>query len=480
MNLKILINKVFKKFTLLALLVLAVIFRALPAVIEGNEPDYAGTTLSFYRYSDPILKNQIEVFKLVIGPDGKFRREFNTNETLYLLSDFDVYRMMLIVEPQSNLKIKLPPLRKKTLPESKNPYFKPIVMWAQAEAADTNEINRMVSSLEKSYNILTTKYFNQLYVLNSTAYIDTVRQLLANEFNPKALTVLDVQVQLKVKILEAEIKPELHKEIFRNLVLPPYAYVNPTFINLFDILFANKLSFEANSVKAADLNKAARSGDGVFIRDYFKTKYNLSPSLADYVALKVLHDAYYSNQFPKRAIISMLDNPVFLNETNLRGKELAGAIKQKLIYLSVGSQAPEICLPDLNGQVQCLDSLKGSRYLLFVDNQMLVCREQIKYLSAISEKFKGQPGFFIVFRNSDPGEIKKFLGENKIPGIKVLDTPENKYASIYKVRAYPSAFLLNEKNEVVLAPAKNPLDGFEIEFADLLRRIQIEKFRNQR
>lgn len=480
MNLKILMNEVLKKNFLLAVLVLAGFFRAMPAVVEGSEPDYAGRALVFYRYSDPILKNPVEVFKLAIGNNGIFRQEFDTDETLYLLSDFDVYRMILIVEPQSNLKIKLPPLRKKTLPESKNPYFKPIVLWAQADAGNPNEINRRVSLLEQSYNTLTSKYFNQLYVRNSEASLDTVTQILIHEFDRKEQPIVSFQAWLKTKILEAEIKPERQTAIFSQVDIPQGSYLNPTFINLFEMVFANKLAFEANSVKSADLIKAAGSGDGVFLRSYFIKKYSLNPALGDYVVLKVLHDAWYSNQFPKKAILNMLEKPDFVGETNPRAKALAGEIKEKLLYLSIGSEAPPVCLPDLDGKIQCLDSIKGYRYVFFTDTEMLVCREQMKYLTAISEKFKGQPGFYIIIRHSNPDEIRKFLAENKIPGIKVIDTQDNQFAELYRVKAYPSAFLLDENNKVVLAPAKNPLDGFELEYADLLRKIQMEKFRNQR
>lgn len=473
-------NKVLKKALLLFAFFFAGYLKLYPAVIEGFGPAYAGRTLSFYKYSDPILKNNIGVFDLEVDDKGYFREEVNLTGTVFCLSDFDVYRVMLIVEPQSSLKIKLPPLRKKSLPESKNPYFKPVVLWLQVDSGNNSEINRIVSDIEQRFNQLTSKYFNQLYLQNSSAYIDTVKLSLQNEFAKSIQPIAKTQVLLKIKILEADIKPERHPDIFKNFSIPENFYTNPAFIGLFDLLFSNKLSFEANSVKAAELNKAVGANNIGFIKDYFSKKFNLDSGLTDYVLLKVLHDGYYSNQFPKNKIITMLESPAFSGNPNPGIKKIAGGIVQKLHFLSPGSVAPVICLGGLDGQQQCSDQLKGYRYIIFADTEMLVCREHLKYLATIREKFKGQPGIFIVARNSDLDKIREFFSRNDVPGIKVVETPSNQFAAEFKVRSYPSAFLLNEKNEVLLSPAKNPLDGFETEFASLLRNAQMEKFRNQR
>jgi hypothetical protein len=60
---------------------------------------------------------------------------------------------------------------------------------------------------------------------------------------------------------------------------------------------------------------------------------------------------------------------------------------------------------------------------------------------------------------------KEFIKSNNIPGRVVIDTETNAIGRKYKVRSYPSAYLVNREHKVVLAPAKTPLDGFEHQLA---------------
>jgi hypothetical protein len=472
-------NRTVKKGILIFLCSLGLI-KTYPATIEGFEPDYAGRILTFYTYSDPVLKNKNEAFRLVIDSKGNFRQEVKTDETLFCLSDFDIYRILMIVTPESSLKIKLPPLRKKALVESKNPFFKPVVLWIQVVGAKDGEVNELVSKLELKYNQLTNRYFNQLYYRNSTGYIDSVKIALETEFQGYNQPLLKRQVELKLKILESEINPASNQKIFKGISLPDYNITNPAFIDLFDMVFANKLTYEANSIKAEDLKKAINSSNLPQIKKFFCEKYNLNANVADYVVLKIIHDAYYSNQFSPKAILSMLDDKLFVENADKKIREIAAGVKQKLLFLSKGTMAPVICLNDLNEQPQCSNKLKENTYVLFADVEMKVCQEHLKYLASIALKFKSQLGIYIVVKNSDINAIKKFFSENEIPGIKVIEDFDNHFAGEYKVRSYPSAFLFDGNHKVMLAPAKNPLDGFEIEYAALLREKQMEKFRNQR
>jgi hypothetical protein len=479
LNSKILMNRNIK--TGILLLFCSILFsRAFPAVIEGYEPDYAGRVLVFYTYSDPILKNQDEAFRITIDGKGNFRQEVKLNSTLFCLSDFDVYKVMLIVTPESSLKIKLPALRKKTLPESKNPYFKPITLWLPVASGGENEVNHLVSALELRYNQLTTRYFNQLYFQHSDACLDSVKTQIEGEFDKYDSPLLKKQTTLKIKLLESDIYPTRQQKIFKGVSLKDYNLSNPVFIDLFDQVFNNKLTYEANSVKSEDLKKAIAICNLAYVKKYFAEKYCLDNKLIDYVLLKIIHDAYFTNLFPQKTIVSMLDDSLLKTNEDIKIREIASGVKQKLLFLSTASIAPAICLNDLSGQRQCSDKLKKTTYLLFVDMEMKVCREHLKYLSTIESKFKNQLAIFIVIKNSDFATINKFFSENQIPGIKVLDGKGDSVAAEYKIRSYPSAFLLDENHKVVLSPAKNPLDGFEVEYAAILKGKQMERFRNQR
>ena len=57
-----------------------------------------------------------------------------------------------------------------------------------------------------------------------------------------------------------------------------------------------------------------------------------------------------------------------------------------------------------------------------------------------------------------------FIKTNEVPGMVVIDTEKKTTGKMFKIRSYPSALLLNSSMEVILSPARTPLDGFENQF----------------
>lgn len=71
----------------------------------------------------------------------------------------------------------------------------------------------------------------------------------------------------------------------------------------------------------------------------------------------------------------------------------------------------------------------------------------------------------LVVSPSEKVNIPEFIAKNQFPGLVVTDSEDQKTVKKYRVRSYPSAFLLDKNHKVLLAAAKTPLDGFEFQFA---------------
>ncbi len=450
------------------------------ATIQGYEPAYAGKKLVFKTYTDPVTKNETELFTLTIDPTGAFAEKIQLEELAWCHSEFGIYKGMLILEPHSDITLKLPPLREKTIPESKNPYFEPVLLWLQIASANNNETHLRISALEARCTELSGSFFNQLYRQHSSAYLDSVTTKLTREFGSYHRPPLPMYLQFKQKFFKANVKILNQQTVFKGVDPADFSYSNPAFSDLLDLVFTNKLSFETNDIKGDDLKKAVLSADINNVKTYFQEKYHLHAVLADLVLLKLLHDGFYSRQFPEKPLMTMLESALFKENQDPAIRETAIRVKQKILFLAPGSRAPVICLKNPEGEPQCSDQFNGYTYLLFADTDMRVCREHLKYLVEINEKFRNELDIYIVVKNSDLQKIKPFFTENEVPGTVVFEEPDNRYAEMYKIRSYPSAFLLDSDHKIIKASAKNPLDGFEFEFASLLRSRKIKEFRDQR
>ncbi len=444
--------------------------------IQCNNDKYAGQKLEFYSYSDPVSLTTKLVFTLDFDNTGKCTKTIETQITDFVFCDFGIYRGMLFIEPNETIKLQLPPVREKSFADKKNPYFEPVSFWFATD--NKQQLNNQISEFTIQLNRLTDKYFDQLYFRQSHIIYDSLVYFIDKKFGTIKNQTFVNHKMLSLKMVEVDafrLKPEDYATIFSGV--KQQFWLHPAFIELFDKTFNGQLSFEVKSVKGDEIRKAVNQGNILFLVDFTKAKYKVANDILDLVLLKMLHDAYYSGDFNKSSIQQMVKSQRFANHKNQIIRDAAINISEKITFLQPGNVAPAICLKNLEGQKTCTNqNSKKYKYIIFADTEMAVCREHLKYLPTIQQKFEKYLEIYIVLRKTDFSQMKKFLTENKVPGIKLIDE-NNEFIDEYKVRSFPQCYLLDENHKVKFAAAKAPLDGFEQQFGAFIQQELMEKQR---
>ena len=446
--------------------------------IQCDNPKYAGQKLSFHSYSDPISSVTKPVFLLDFDKTGKGTVTIETSVTQFVFCDFGIYRGMLFIEPNQTIKLQLPPVREKSFADQKNPYFEPVSFWFATE--NKLQLNNQVSDFTGRLNQLTDKYFDQLYFRQSKQIYDSVVYFIEKDFGGIKSEAFQFHKKMSLKMVEVEafrLKPEDYSILFS--AIKQQFWLHPAFTGLFEKTFAGQLSFAVKSVKGDEIRNAVNQGNIPFLVDYTKSKYKVADEMAELALLKMLHDAFYSGDFSANSITQMVKSTRFTDNKNKIIREAATNISEKITHLQPGTVAPTICLNTIEGQKVCTNPNTGKyKYLIFADAEMAVCREHLKYLSAIQQKYAKNLELYIVLRKTDATQMKKFFAENEVPGIKLVDE-NGEFTSKYKVKSFPQCFLLDQNHKVKLAAAKAPLDGFEQQFGALLQNDRIENLRKQ-
>jgi peroxiredoxin len=450
-------------------------------IIEGKSKKYAGKKLEFFRFSDPVTQKKIHAFTLKPDREGNFSTEIKVNQTTFVFSDFGIYRGMLFLEPDKTINLLLPPLREKSFADSKNPYFKPVEFWFSTN--EGNHLNDIVSEFDVQLNRLSDKFFDQLYFSRSKSTFDSVSNILENHFGSHNYRTLNKHKKLKLKALEADAFRLTPEKVTEVLSATGHEFWNhPAFIELFEKTFTNKFSFEVRSNSGTEIRKAISTENFPFFRNMLQEKYNLSGPVADLALLKMLHDAYYSGDFSQNDILNLVNSATFRQHADLFIRETSKNVFEKLAFLRKGSKAPVICLKNTDGHRVCTnetsDGEKKFKYLIFADAEMIVCREHLKYLTRTKEQFQKYLEIIVVLRKTDLIEMKMFLNKENIPGIHLVDE-NSEFIEKYRIKSFPTCFLLNENHEVVFQQAKAPLEGFEQQFGTFLRQDLFERQRNQ-
>ncbi|MBK6283994.1 MAG: redoxin domain-containing protein [Draconibacterium sp.] len=422
-----------------------------------------------FSYSGPDFIDNKSCFVLEFDKTGKCSKTIETQTTDFVFCDFGIYRGMLFIEPNQTIKLQLPPVREKSFAEQKNPYFEPVSFWFATE--NKQQLNNQISDFTSQLNQLTDKYFDQLYFRQSRSIFDSLVYFLDKKSGTIKNESFVNHKMLSLKMIETEVfrlKPEDYSAMFSNV--KQQFWLHPAFTELFNKTFNGQLSFEVKSVKGDEIRKAVNQGNISFLADFTKAKYKVANDILDLVLLKMLHDAYYSGDFNKSSILQMVKSTRFTNHKNQIIREAANNISAKITFLQPESSAPAICLKSLEGENICTNqNNKKYKYLIFADTEMVICREHLKYLPAIQQKFQKNLEIFIVLRKTDASQMKKFFTETEVPGIKLIDE-NNEFIDAYKVRSFPQCYLLDENHKVKFAAAKAPLDGFEQQFGAFIQQ----------
>ncbi|MCE4563607.1 redoxin domain-containing protein [Maribellus sp. CM-23] len=463
---------------LLVVLFLLAAGQAQSVEIRCQNAEYAKKTIEFFTYSDPVSGKTETAFTLQFDASGKAVANTDVKETKYVFSDFGVFRGMLFLEAGKNIELKLPPFKEKSFADEKNPYFSPVPFWFITE--NKNVLTDKVSEFDQFFNYLTDKYFNQLYIRQSKAAFDSIKTELDKKVPDTAAKTLIWYKNLKLKLIEADIfrmRPEAYSSEL-NAVTSEY-WLHPAFMELFNKTFDRQLSFSAQAIRGSEVKKAVETRNLPAVKSFVENKYKVSGKMAELVLLKLLHDAYYSDEFSKAAIKELVRNPLFVQNSNSIIKTATKNILDKFGFMATGSKAPVVCLNDLDGQKKCTNKGQSKfKYIVFADVETRVCQEQLKYLSRIDELFNKHLEIYVILRNTGQESIHHFFNEQKVPAEKLVDT-DNEFIDLYKIRSFPQCFLLNEKHEVVFEHVKTPLDGFEQQFGEWLRNELFMRQRNQ-
>lgn len=446
--------------------------------IRCKNKAYAGKKLVFYQWDDPVSNARSVAFTLTMDANGSASVNLDVQQTNYYFSDFGVYRGMLFAQAGKTITLKLPPLREKSFVDEKNPYFQPVSFWFITENGD--QLNDEVSDFEQQLNYFTDKHFNELYLHRSKAVFDSLRTEMDNLVPPDAEKTLIQHKTLKIKLLEADIfrlRPEAYSAVFNDI--SPASWLHPAFMDALNKTFDRQLSFSAQAIGGNAVRSAVAREDIGALATFVGKKYELSGAVTNMVLLKMLHDGFYSGEFNRENIQHLVEANRFRDSENAVIQTTATNLLKKFSFLAPGTEAPPICLKNLDEKEVCTNAGKDKfKYIVFADAETAVSREHLKYLSRIDELFSKHLEIFVVLRNTDRNSALQFFEEQKLP-VQILWDENGTYVEKYKIRSFPQCYLLDEEHRVVFENTKAPLDGFEEQFGTWLRNELFQRQRNQ-
>lgn len=102
------------------------------------------------------------------------------------------------------------------------------------------------------------------------------------------------------------------------------------------------------------------------------------------------------------------------------------------------------------GEKIVLDKLRGNIVLLdFGGTWCAPCREEIPNLKSIYDRYKIKNFIMIGIANDNLESLSKFVKENEIEWLQIIQEDDKSIISDYNVVGYPTTFLINEEGIII-------------------------------
>ncbi len=436
---------------------------AAKVIISGKAADYANQVIEIKSLHDFISEEHISLGWIKINPQGQFTTEIELNEITHCFADFDGYHGMIYLEPGRNYEILLPPKRKLTEAQKRNPFEKPDPVWFGLANPDKNELNYLIQQFEQAYLNYENKYFDQIFINRSRSLVDSVKLILSKEYPKSNVPFFEAHKQFRKASLEFALHQGKSASFLEDYFskTPPNYNLN-SYATLFNQMFSNYFNVLINGNSGAEIKKTISLSDLQKLDGYFQEKLHFNSSLSHWVILKSLKDAYYNKQFEKAAILKMLDQ---ITQAGWSSYEIKTAriIRNKLTYLSSGTIPPQLSLKNSSGQkINLTDHKNNYIYLHFTDPKNSICRQHLDALKTVASHYQGK----LIIINIIP-DISSFKNENNWPGIFAETT--NDLATTYKIKTFPNSFLIGKDGKLLLSPAPNPIDGLDRQLGQIFK-----------
>jgi len=442
------------------------------AVVFGNSPEYKGQELVFYHYSDFITATETEVGRCKVDVNGNFTCSIKILETTYVFSYLGIYKIYFFAEPTKKYNLILPPREDKTEAQCLNPFFRETDMQVGIANIDKNDINYLINSFDLRFNQNFDQIVIEAYKGKSQANIDSLISIMELKYSTSQNQYFNNYRKYRYGLLKQvtyyKKSTSISNELFLN---KPALYSNPAYMELFNLVYDKYFLFFSRTTSGNIIFKNISQD-----RSLTKLKETLSDNevlsndtLMEMVILKALYDEFFSDNFSRSALLTLLDS-VYRTTKNAEHLLIAENIRAKITKLLPGFVPNNFTLFDVNDKAFTLDKFEGKYvYLNFCTTTSYTCLQEFPLLDKLYQKYGKHLEIVSISADKEVGDLKSFMKNSGYRWTFLHYGNKPDIIKDFDVRAYPTYFLIGPDRKLIYSPAPSPKENFEMKFFQILR-----------
>lgn len=440
--------------------------------IKGSAPSYKGQELVFYSYSDLITQTEEDIARCMVDDAGNFSAEIKIDEITYIFAHLGIYKAYIFVEPKKSYNIVLPEYEPKTEGQRLNPFFREVDVHLGIKDMAPNDLNYLISTFDLAFNENFDQIVREAYAgvqtISLTDLIAKLEGIFGDYNHPFFIAYRNYRYGLLSQLSLMQQSRSISENYFLN---KPILYNNPSYMELFNLLFDKYFLFFARSDSGNEVISNISSE-----RSYTNLKQTLAQdnamandSLLELVILKGLHDGFFDDKFSRSALLAILDS-IYTSTRIAEHIMIAQNIRSKVTRLLPGFVPSPFELYTINNHLVSLKDFEGKYvYLNFCTTTSYTCLQEFSLLEKLYEKHHKRLEIVTISVDRDINDLKSFLEQTNYPWTFLHYGNKPDVIKDFDVRAYPTYFLIGPDRKLLISPAPSPRENFEIQLFNLLR-----------
>ncbi len=446
-------------------------------IIHGTSKEYAGMNIPVEMVYNPITGNTRNLDTIVVHKSGYFSTEFEIKELCWIEMNLGIYKCVLMVKPGYMYQISLPSRRDKTEEEIRSPFFEQMIVHLRvsAEVSDKDENAPDLNSEIFKFDTMLFRINGEQLVArtqNVLYPIDSLISSIEEKYDSIPSTYFSKYRNYRYGLIQMNSGNKSLKGMFDRYLAVDYPEINnPAYLELFNKMYEKFFYYFSRTEDGKNLNQVVNFEHNLHSLRYELKKHSSIPNdtIADLVILKEVNESFYRDFFYKEALLMILDSLIADPSLPIYA-DYAFDIRAGLTNLMIGTNPPEFSLLNQYGKKISIYDFSGKYILLmFCTPNNYSCMKEYPFLKAMHEKHKDYLEIVTVMITESFSEMKDFMKKNKYNWTSLFYENNEELLLTYKIRAYPTCYLIGPDGKLIQSPATLPTEGLEQQLFRIMR-----------
>lgn len=460
-----------KNINIIFLMIFGLHLSAQNVLIKGKaHPSHIGKVINLFDFSDYITYSRTIESTDTIDKDGYFELKIESKITKPLLINVNNLTGKLYVQPNFVYGIYFPGEDSLTNHQLGTETTVDITVYGK----DSLELNALIIDFNTQYNNLFSKS-NEVYL--SPSKINFLLDSFVVACKARYSSISSPYFKNYINYSFADFfsntsrnKLLLYKQFLEN---KPVLFSNYEYMQFFNSYYKGYLKAYASTKNGGSIyNSINNFADLNDLKKQFQFDKSINnDTIRELVILKGLIDFYYSPDFDKKQVQSVIEQ--LYHETSIYYiKNIAHNFLQTIYLLQPGANAPDFIAEDKSGAVVNLYNYLNGKYLYlnFFSTSSETSIKEMQKIIDLKKKFNHKVTFVSVCLDDSIKTFRNYLKSNpKQDWIILYQTKHSTAKQKYNIKTLSGFFFMNAQKQLVQSPAPSPSDGIEYKFNALFR-----------